>query len=245
MSNDTPAVKACTKCGEVKPLGKFTKDKSKSDGLYSSCKSCKHANNRAYYEANRDTISEKAAAWVKANPQRAAATKRAYREANGEQLKANKRAYYEANRERINAKHRAYHEANKDKIKDYRRAHYEANREEMIAKMQAWYEANRGRVYARVRAWQLANPEATLDYANRRRARKKANGVYAITDKELRRIYSSPCAACGSFNRIEADHVIPIARGGHHGIGNLQPLCKSCNCSKGDRLMVEWMATRP
>lgn len=91
--------------------------------------------------------------------------------------------------------------------------------------------------------------------SERRRARKsrrrpsrdvrmEANGVYVITDKDLARIYASPCAECGTTERIEADHVIPISRGGQHSIGNLQPLCKSCNSSKCDRLNVEWKYPR-
>lgn len=40
------------------------------------------------------------------------------------------------------------------------------------------------------------------------------------------------------------DHVIPLARGGRHGIGNVLPACQPCNSSKGARLLAEWNVSR-
>lgn len=48
------------------------------------------------------------------------------------------------------------------------------------------------------------------------------------------------CAACGSTERLSADHIKPFSKGGSHHHKNLQPLCKSCNSSKGARTMGEW-----
>ncbi|MEU4427510.1 HNH endonuclease [Actinoplanes sp. NPDC024001] len=36
------------------------------------------------------------------------------------------------------------------------------------------------------------------------------------------------------------DHVIPVALGGRHAIGNLAPACRGCNNSKNDDLLIEW-----
>lgn len=41
------------------------------------------------------------------------------------------------------------------------------------------------------------------------------------------------CVMCGTTERITIDHIIPISKGGTNHIDNLQPLCMSCNCSKG------------
>lgn len=40
------------------------------------------------------------------------------------------------------------------------------------------------------------------------------------------------------------DHVIPLARGGTNYEGNLVPCCKSCNSSKQDLLVIEFVTRR-
>jgi 5-methylcytosine-specific restriction endonuclease McrA len=60
------------------------------------------------------------------------------------------------------------------------------------------------------------------------------------------------CQACGFFprtqresERLELDHVVPIARGGSHtDVGNLQVLCGSCNNDKSILTMTEFMELR-
>jgi len=46
-------MKNCTKCGEVKSLGEFNKNKNTKDGLNSQCKACQ----KAYYEANKGKLA--------------------------------------------------------------------------------------------------------------------------------------------------------------------------------------------
>ena len=41
------------------------------------------------------------------------------------------------------------------------------------------------------------------------------------------------CAKCGSQERLEFDHIIPLAMGGSNTARNLQLLCESCNRLKG------------
>jgi HNH endonuclease len=41
------------------------------------------------------------------------------------------------------------------------------------------------------------------------------------------------CVNCGSNQRLEFDHVIPVALGGANTARNLQLLCETCNRSKG------------
>jgi hypothetical protein len=41
------------------------------------------------------------------------------------------------------------------------------------------------------------------------------------------------CAKCGSRERLEFDHIIPVARGGSSTERNIQLLCEECNRSKG------------
>ena len=41
------------------------------------------------------------------------------------------------------------------------------------------------------------------------------------------------CVGCGGRQRLEFDHIIPIALGGGNTARNLQLLCESCNRAKG------------
>ena len=50
--------KTCTKCGETKETKGFSKDRTKPDGMYSSCKSCVNVKRRLTY--GRDSARIKA-----------------------------------------------------------------------------------------------------------------------------------------------------------------------------------------
>lgn len=42
-------MKRCSKCGEVKPLEEFRRDRSKKLGRYSRCRECEHQSERIYH----------------------------------------------------------------------------------------------------------------------------------------------------------------------------------------------------
>jgi len=50
--------------------------------------------------------------------------------------------------------------------------------------------------------------------------------------QKLLSLCGNKCLKCGATDNIEADHIIPLSKGGSNMIDNIQPLCKSCNCSK-------------
>lgn len=120
-----------------------------------------------------------------------------------------------------------------------------ANSEQVKRINQAYYLSNKARVEATARAWREANPErwANLIRVNslRRAARKREVPHFKVTNKDLRRILSAPCAVPGCTRTdMQIDHVLPISRGGSHGVGNLQPLCGHHNASKNDRTWMEY-----
>ena len=41
------------------------------------------------------------------------------------------------------------------------------------------------------------------------------------------------CVKCGCQERLEYDHIIPLAKGGSNTERNIQLLCESCNRAKG------------
>jgi hypothetical protein len=61
-------VKRCTKCGEVKPLSEFYKNKRQSSGLNPSCKACKGKYYKGYLSSNREKVNARNKAYREANP---------------------------------------------------------------------------------------------------------------------------------------------------------------------------------
>lgn len=117
---------------------------------------------------------------------------------------------------------------------------YKKNKQSYIDRAAKWQKNNRDKVAIRNRKWRETNKELMAFYQRSRRAKILANTIYAVTAKDLQRLYSQPCIYCGANSQIEIDHVIPIARGGTHGIGNLISACQTCNRSKQDKFVMEW-----
>ncbi len=46
------------------------------------------------------------------------------------------------------------------------------------------------------------------------------------------------CCACGASQRLHADHVHPLNKGGSNAIENIRPLCWRCNFKKGQKAIL-------
>ena len=55
-NNTTIASKVCSTCNQNKPLTEYYKDKSKSDGLRYSCKSCRNQQTQTYKENHKQIV---------------------------------------------------------------------------------------------------------------------------------------------------------------------------------------------
>lgn len=133
-----------------------------------------------------------------------------------------------------------YHCENIAKIKSKKRDYYSAHKQQIITKSALWQKNNPEKVKEKNAKWSNNNQGKHLERTHRRRARKLANKTFDISTKEMNALYMKPCLYCGSTKNISADHVIPVAKGGTHSIGNLVPACQSCNSSKGARTITEW-----
>lgn len=49
------------------------------------------------------------------------------------------------------------------------------------------------------------------------------------------------CVFCGSPDNLSTDHLIPRNRGGDDSSDNLVQACTSCNSSRGDKGVFEWL----
>jgi 5-methylcytosine-specific restriction endonuclease McrA len=101
------------------------------------------------------------------------------------------------------------------------------------------------------RRWAKRNKARIAELENRRRARGNGNpDSVPLLDRDWYRLvarHGNRCFYCGerlATDDLARDHVVPLARGGRHGIGNIVPACKECNSSKGALLLIEFRARR-
>jgi 5-methylcytosine-specific restriction endonuclease McrA len=100
-----------------------------------------------------------------------------------------------------------------------------------------WSKKNRHKKRLYYRKGSANNREADRLRGHERRLKARSNS-FRITKKEMKKLYRQPCFICGSRERIEADHIIPISKGGRHSVGNLLALCRNCNAKKSDKPLV-------
>lgn len=132
------------------------------------------------------------------------------------------REYYAEHREERLVYARKYRQGHPDKV-------YEVKRK--------WRAENPNREKSRVAEWKRDNPERVASYKHHRRAMKLENGG-EFTKEEWENLcekHGNRCLRCGKKRKLTVDHVLPISLGGSNDISNLQPLCKDCNCCKGNK----------
>jgi 5-methylcytosine-specific restriction endonuclease McrA len=196
--------KICKGCGVEKELLAFYVVPNNSDGRMGKCKLCV----RARVRENRRNRSEK---------------------------------YAQYERSRANLPHRVearqkYQQEHRELVAEYKKSWAEENAERVILARRNYYERNREEVISRSRKWAEDNPDkvkmAKTDNRRKRRAAKHA-GRGNFTAQEFIELcdwYGNRCLSCGDTETLlEADHVVPLAKGGSDDIGNIQPLCGFCN----------------
>jgi 5-methylcytosine-specific restriction endonuclease McrA len=139
-------------------------------------------------------------------------------------------------------------------VKSIAKSHYQNNREKILLKAAVFRNNNRqylrqkyASYYLRnketqkdaIKDWQKRNKHKLQEYATKRRSSLQAK-VFRVSEKELQRLLSLPCCYCQTSSSDTIEHIIPLARGGSHGIGNLAGACRSCNSSKKDKTIMEF-----
>jgi len=157
---------------------------------------------------------------------------RAYREAHRERINAVSRIWESKHREKRRAKSRAWYAQNREKARAYRR-HYSKTQREKCRESQR-------RCYAK-------KPDVYRALSDRRRAAKFGlRGNFRQEWSSLQEKHGNRCVCCGREGSLTPDHIVQIkniGKGllpepvcGGNAIGNIQPLCFSCNSSRNDRI---------
>jgi 5-methylcytosine-specific restriction endonuclease McrA len=140
------------------------------------------------------------------------------------------------------------------------KAYGDAQRAKSRERMSRLYRADPEKYRVRSRANYAANPEAwkakTRDYERRNpfkvrawhRLKKHKHVPGCFTGDDLIAQYEAQDGHCLCGQNLTddwtIDHIVPISRGGDHWPANIQLLCSSCNTSKHEKTMDEWIAAK-
>ncbi len=155
-----------------------------------------------------------------------------------------KQRYAEYERSRANLPHRIearkkYQEEHKEQLSEYKQSWAANNSQRVAGSKHDYYERNREDVISRSKKWAEENAEkvkiAKANNRRKRRAAKNARDIHFTAEEfdALCSVYGYACLCCGvTDRRLQADHVVPLTKGGFDDISNIQPLCGECNRRK-------------
>lgn len=108
--------------------------------------------------------------------------------------------------------------------------HYEANREEILTR-----HVEHQRYMRQVSPY--FRTKEILKYHKRQALIRGNGGSFSLQEwEELKAKQGNRCAKCKEEKKLTIDHIIPLSKGGKNIISNIQPLCGSCNSSKGAKI---------
>jgi 5-methylcytosine-specific restriction endonuclease McrA len=90
------------------------------------------------------------------------------------------------------------------------------------------------------KAWRDKNKEKIASYNNDRASVPGKHTAKDLVDLRVRQDGLCAACRCGLPDDFHVDHIIPVARGGNHFIGNIQLLCPKCNLVKKTMLPIEY-----
>ncbi len=211
-------MKMCASCREQKDLGEYSKRSRNKDGLEYSCKSCIKAKlsisidrrreiDRAKYKKNREYYIAKS-------------SKSQYKKL-GKDLPKKFLDVLPATRPAVKT-----YQDELDRLRCYKAAH----KEELRDKNKTWARTPAGKLSSKLR-----------DIARRARKAFLPNDLTKADVQRLYQFQDGKCGGCGekfsSTLKYEIDHIVPLKLGGETTLANSQLLCRSCNASKGIKII--------
>ena len=124
--------------------------------------------------------------------------------------------------------------------------YYCKNKERVLERSKKWHILNKEKRKEIVARWRTNNPEKWIEVRkianlNAKIKRLGLDGKISSADWEsLKKKYNWTCPSCKKQEpevKLTIDHVIPVTKGGDNHVSNLQPLCKSCNSKKYNKVI--------
>jgi 5-methylcytosine-specific restriction endonuclease McrA len=136
--------------------------------------------------------------------------------------------------ERQRAYAREWIKRNAEKAREAMRRWRAAHPEERNADRRAFYQRHRAEELAKSAQYHRDHPEVgRASWQNYRARKRAAAGSFTAAEwLALVEQYGGRCAYCGESTALEADHRVPLSRGGTNTIDNILPACRVCNARK-------------
>ncbi|MBU2061948.1 MAG: HNH endonuclease [Bacteroidetes bacterium] len=244
--------RVCGNCKEEKHLDYFVKNKSCKDGRARTCSECTYK--------SRGTKEKKASQkklrknWYAKNKSRLLVEYHENKVLKDKSKKTcvdcgdTKLAECFTKHRRLckictNIRNKKWIDSNPEKVKERNKRYNKKYSKKKKRLFKEWREKNPD--YQK--AWRAENRDMCTEYKHRRRCRKNGNGRNDLTKEQITqfKIDNTCCIICMSGEDLVLDHKTPISRGGENTLNNIARLCRSCNSSKGDKELFEYIYSLP
>ncbi len=228
---DEAGFRFCRQCNQKKHVNEWPQNVSTKSGFGSCCKSC-HASksrqrNARLAETSKPVLTtheKRCSSCKKVKSYTAFSRNRTLPDGYCNACKAccsvAQRNWRTNNPDHVRSLNKKYWKRKRQIRNEFRRQ----NRDKGRAQFNAWKSRNRARYRALMSVAQA-----------KRKTLLRDNGGFITPDQWLAVCakYGHNCLRCGEHKPLTMDHVIPVSKGGSSNPDNIQPLCFSCNASKG------------
>jgi len=159
--------------------------------------------------------------------------------------------YYKNNKQKILDKNKIYRDKNKDKVNSKKAEYRKNNRKKLLEYQLQYQKENKETVNKKNSLWKKKNKDKVSFWTRQRYYMKRgAGGKHTIEEwTDIKAKHNNTCLCCKKQEpeiKLTEDHIVPISKWkenslnkdyGCNDIQNIQPLCLSCNASKGNKLI--------
>ena len=158
----------CCKCGEIKTVDNFNKNKTQKDGYKNECKLCTKEYKKQYRIENKEKIRKYQRQYheryKEENKEKIGENSYKYRKNNKEKIREINKKYYQENKEKINKRNRQYYQENKEKLNKLKRQYYQENKEKLLNKNNQYYQENKVKFKEYHNQYYKENKEKIAEY---------------------------------------------------------------------------------